>query len=236
MTYISDTQFYNPLYDGFDYDPQANKEMDKDAFLNLLVTQLRFQNPMEPMQDQEFISQLAQFSQLEQLANMSESLDTNTEVDYIMSQTIANTMATTLIGKTVVAEGSDFDMTSGEDVDLSFNLGADAATVKINIYDEGGSLVKTIEMDDVHKGNQTISWDGHNNNGTQLGSGTYSYEVHASTATGEEIAADKRVIGVVRSVKYEDGKAYLVVAGYKVDLGSIIEIVDGGNSAAYSGN
>jgi len=135
MTYISDTRFYNPLVDGYDA-PGQNNNLGKNDFLNLLVTQLQNQNPMEPMADTEFIAQLAQFSQLEQLENMSRSLDTNSEVDYIMSQTIANTMATTLIGKGVVAEGSNFSLTPGENTDLSFNLNAEAATVTINIFDE----------------------------------------------------------------------------------------------------
>ena len=236
MTYISDTQFYNPLYDGYDINPQANKEMDKDAFLQLMVTQLRFQNPLEPMQDQEFVSQLAQFSQLEQLENMSESLDTNTQVDYIMSQTIANTMATALIGKTVIAGGSDFDLVAGRDTDISFNLEGNASDVKINIYDEGGSLVKVINLEDIDKGDHTISWDGHGTNGTQLGSGTYSYEIHATNAAGDEIKANKRVIGIVDSVRYEDGQAFLIVDGYKVDLASIIEIDDSGSLSTHVDN
>ncbi|MCP4583188.1 MAG: flagellar hook assembly protein FlgD [candidate division Zixibacteria bacterium] len=234
MTYISDTQFYNPLVDGYE-PPGRNNDLGKDDFLNLLVTQLRYQNPLEPMQDTEFIAQLAQFSQLEQLENMSGSLDTNSEVDYIMSQTIANTMATTLIGKGVVAEGSSFSLTPGENVDLGFHLNAEAATVTINILDENGSKVKTITQDDVTKGNHTISWDGRNSNDTPLAPGEYSYEVHASSQTGEEITASRRVIGVVDSVKYMDGKAYLIVGGYKLDLSSIIEVVDNGNSSTQPG-
>ena len=62
--------------------------------------------------------------------------------------------------------------------------------------------------------------------------GQYSYEVHASSQTGEEIAVAKRVIGLVESVKYVEGRAYLKVGGYKIDLASVIEIVNNGNSHA----
>jgi len=233
MTYISDTQFYNPLVDGYDA-PSLQKDLGKSDFLNLLVTQLQNQNPLEPMQDQEFIAQLAQFSQLEQLENMSRSLDTNSEVDYIMSQTIANTMAVTLIGKTVVAEGADFNLKPGEDVGLSYNLGAEAETVTINVFDESGSLVRTVHLNDIAKGNNTYIWDGRNSSGTALSPGEYSYEVHATSQTGEEITVAKRVIGEIESVKYEDGRAYLVVGGYKLDLSTIIEIVRNGSSAIQS--
>ena len=108
--------------------------------------------------------------------------------------------------------------------------------VKINIYDEGGSLVKVINLEDINKGDHTISWDGHDTNGSQLGSGTYSFEVHATNAAGDEITANKRVIGVVDSVRYEDGQAFLIVDGYKVDLASIIEIVDSGSLSTHVDN
>jgi len=227
MTNISDITFYNPLVDG--YDSNVAKDLGKSDFLNLLVTQLRYQNPLEPIKDQEFVAQLAQFSQLEQLENMSESLATNTQVDYIMSQTIANTMATTLIGKTVIAEGADFYLTTGEDVDLSFNLGTDAANVTVTIYNPSGSAVREVQLNDLPKGDTTYSWDGRDDNGSLLSPGDYSYEVTALTGTGESITVEKRVIGAVDSVKYIDGKAYLMVGGYKVDLSTIIEIVDGQN-------
>ncbi|MCD6161899.1 MAG: flagellar hook assembly protein FlgD [candidate division Zixibacteria bacterium] len=228
MTYISDLQFYNPLYDG--YDASTSRDLAKDDFLQLLVTQLKYQDPLEPMKDQEFVAQLAQFSQLEQLENMSESLDVSTQVDYLMGQTIANTMATTLIGKTVVAEGCDFTLTPGEDTNLGYHLGTDAANVDINIYNEGGALVRTVHLDDVSEGNNTFAWDGRDDNDSPLGPGLYSYEVSGTTTAGETVTTQKRVIGMVNSVKYIDGKAYLFVGGgFQVDISTIIEIEQSDN-------
>jgi flagellar basal-body rod modification protein FlgD len=229
MTYITNnTQFYNPTLDGFDRN--TSQDLDKNAFLNLLVTQLQNQNPLEPMQDQEFISQLAQFSQLEQLENMSSTLATNSEVNYLMSQSIANTMATTLIGKTVVAEGTDFHLGIDDEVKLSFELGTEAATTTINIFNESKSLVRTVELSDLPGGINDYTWDGKNNAGIDLAPGQYSYEVHATTLSGTDVSVENRVMGTVESVKYEDGIAYLVVGGYKVSLSSIIEIVEGSSA------
>lgn len=228
MTHISDLQFYNPLYDG--YDSSTNRDLAKDDFLQLLVTQLQNQNPLDPMKDQEFVAQLAQFSQLEQLENMSESLDLSTQVDYIMSQTIANTMATTLIGKTVIAGGADFTLTPGENIDLGYHLGTDAANVSIKIYNEGGALVRTVRLDDVSEGNNMYSWDGKDDNDSPLGPGSYSYEVSGMTTAGETVTTQKLVIGLVSSVKYIDGLAYLIVGGgFQVDLSTIIEIEQSDN-------
>lgn len=234
MANIPNITFYDPYLDGYDY--SVKKDLEKSDFLHLLVTQLRYQNPLSPMQDHAFIAQLAQFSQLEQLGNMSRSLEMSTQVDYIMSQTIANTMATTLIGKIVVAEGTDFYLALAEQANLSYHLDTDAGSVTIRIYNENGSLVRTIQQEDIPKGNNTYTWDGCDDRGNQVSPGTYSYEVTASALSGEDIIVSKRVIGPVDSVKYIDGRAYLIVGGYKVDLSTIIEILnEGGLNIYYSG-
>ena len=231
MINIGEIQFTNPYTDGYSFN--IDKDLDKTDFLTLLVTQLRHQNPLEPMQDQEFVAQLAQFSQLEQLKNMNSSLEMATQVDYIMSQTIANTMATTLIGKTVIAEGADFNLIPGEDIDLGYNLGTDAASVSIKIFNETGTLVRTVNLENVDKGNNTYSWDGRNNDDSPLAPGEYSYEVSALTMSGDTVTAAKRVIGTVNSIKYIDGKAYMIVGGgFRVDLSTIIEILQPSESAS----
>ena len=225
MANIPNITFYDPTLDGYDY--SVKSDLGKEDFLHLLVTQLRYQDPLSPMQDQAFIAQLAQFSQLEQLENMTSSLETSTQVDYVMSQTIANTMATTLIGKTVVAEGADFYLALDGQANLSYHLDTEASSVTVKIYNESGALVRTIQQEEIPKGNNTYIWDGRDDNGNQASPGTYSYEVSASTLTGENVDVSKRVIGPVESVKYVDGRAYLIVGGYKVDLSTIIEILDG---------
>jgi flagellar basal-body rod modification protein FlgD len=236
MNTIGEISYANPYSkDGKSLTDAASDAMGKNDFLNLLVTQLRYQDPMNPMQDQEFISQLAQFSQLEQLKNMSSSLDTSTQVNYLMSQSIANTMATTLIGKTVVAEGSNINLTDGNSAKLSYNLGAAAANVTIKISNADGVTVKIVTQKNQASGNNSYTWDGHDDNGNLLADGSYTYEVTASTAAGETVTASNRVIGVVDAVKYQDGAAYLIVSGYKVDLSTIIEIVNSGNQS-YQGN
>ena len=231
MTAVSSTQPYGRQPEN--YTSALPDSLGKDDFLQLLVTQLRYQDPMDPMKDKEFVAQLAQFSQLEQLQNMSGSLDTNTQVDYIMSQTIANTMAASLIGKTVIAQGTDFTLTPGQNIDLAYNLATDAAHVSVKIYNDSGALVRTVTLEGVSQGDNVYTWDGRDNNDSPLAPGNYSYEISAETLTGETITSSKRVIGEVNSVKYVDGKAYLIVGGgFKVDLSTIIEIQQNDNAAA----
>ena len=214
----------------------GNSELGKEEFLNLLVTQLRYQDPLEPMKDTEFVAQLAQFSSLEQLSNINTSLDTSSQLNYILSQTIANTMATTLIGKEVIAAGDQIEHISGESEDLHFNLGADASEIEIKIYDENETLVRTLTEEDMGDGLNSVSWDGKNESGTTIASGNYTFEVTAKTAGGDNIDVETRRVGIVESVRYIDGQGYLIVGGQKIALSDIIEVNLPGSSDDKSDN
>jgi flagellar basal-body rod modification protein FlgD len=235
MNTIGNITFSNAYTDGTNKTKTATKELGKDQFLNLLITQLQHQNPLEPMEDSAYVAQLAQFSQLEQLENMSKSLDTSTQVNYLMSQTIANTMATSIIGKTVIADGSNLTLTPGQNAKLSYNLAADASDVTIKILNSEGAVVRTVDLENKTSGNNSYTWDGKDDSGSSLGAGEYTYEVTATNQSGEQVTTANRVIGMVDAVKYIDGKAYLMVDGYKVDLSTIIE-VDNGNNSNYQSN
>ena len=202
----------------------GKSNLGKEDFLNLLVTQLRYQDPMEPMQDSDFVAQLAQFSSLEQLSNINTSLDYSTQLDYILSQTIANTMATTIIGKEVVADGNSIYHQYETDSRLHFDLDADARDVEINIYDKAGTLVRTITEQDLDSGKNYIVWDGKDNSGSNVAGGEYTFDVEAKDAEGEPIGANTRLVGIVESVRYEDGKGYLIVGGQQIDMSDILEI------------
>jgi flagellar basal-body rod modification protein FlgD len=210
----------------------GNSTLGKDEFLNLLVTQLRYQDPMEPMKDTEFVAQLAQFSSLEQLSSINSSLDSSSQLDYILSQTIANTMATTLIGKQIIADGNQIPHTYGENDTLNFNLASDAADVEIKIYDDAGTLVRTITQEDLDSGMNSCQWDGKNESGVNVAAGEYTFQVTAKDSAGKDIKVETRRIGIVDSVRYIDGQGYLMVDGQKISLSDIIEVVEPGSSGS----
>jgi flagellar basal-body rod modification protein FlgD len=210
--------------------PAGNSKLGKDEFLNLLVTQLRYQDPMEPMKDTDFVAQLAQFSSLEQLSSINTSLDSSTQLNYVLSQTIANTMATTLIGKQIIAAGDQIGHSYNESDTLNFDLSSNAKTAEINIYDDAGTLVRTITREDLDKGMNSCTWDGKDNSGANLAAGNYTFKVTAKDDTGKDIAVETRRIGIVESIRYEDGQGFLIVDGQKVSLSDIIEVVQPGQS------
>ncbi len=203
---------------------RGRSNLGKTDFLNLLVTQLRYQNPMEPMQDTDFIAQLAQFSSLEQLSDINTSLGYSTELDYVLSQTIANTMATTIIGMEVVAEGNLISHTYEADESVHFELAADAVNIKVKIYDQAGALVRTISAENLEKGKNIIEWDGKNDSGTKLAGGEYTFEVEAKNSADESIDVSTRIVGIVDSIRYENGRGYLSINGQLIEMSDIIEV------------
>ena len=170
----------------------GNTSLGKGDFLNLLVTQLRYQNPLGPVKDTDFVAQLAQFSSFEQLSNINTSLDNSTQLNYVLSQTIANTMATTLIGKEVVAAGNQIAHKYDSDDTLRYNLSDNAAIVEIKIYDEKGALVRTISGENLDKGMNSMTWDGKDDTGANVAAGDYTYAVTAKDENGNDDTAETR--------------------------------------------
>jgi flagellar basal-body rod modification protein FlgD len=200
-----------------------SQELGKEEFLQLLVAQLRHQDPLEPMQDTEFIAQMSQFSSLEQLINMNKNLTNSIDLDYMTSQSIANSMATSLLGRTITAD-SDMIYLSDGDAEINFNLAGAASEVKISIYNEEGSLVNVLYDDFTAAGMNKIEWDGKSIDGLPVPQGQYRISVEAVAADGSEISARPFMVGKATKVQYMDGAAYLLVNGAMVMLGDIVEV------------
>lgn len=214
-------------YNGTPTSAVPNPELGKDEFLQMLVAQLRYQDPLEPMQDQEFIAQMAQFSSLEQMTNMNDNLTENLNWNYLLSQTINNTMATSLLGREVKANGSDVYIDNDTSAKLHYKLGAFAETVTIDIFDGSGKKIASHTVNQIGEGDQMFEWDGTTLSGDRAQAGTYSYTVTAVDAAGNEIVAAPYMKGIVTGVHYIEGQAYLIMDGAKISLGDVIEVGTG---------
>jgi flagellar basal-body rod modification protein FlgD len=203
------------------------KVMGKDDFLRLLIAKLANQDPMNPVQDEDFAAQLAQFSSLEQLSNMNQNLTQDMQWNYLLSQTISNTMATSLIGRTIRADASQVFLPTNGAADVALHLDRPATDVTITIKDANGNAVRTIAMHGVDQGDQIVNWDGASDDGTQQVSGLYSVTISATDGNGNVFTPSQFVQGKVSGVTYKDGIALLSIDGQLIPLAMVLEVKEG---------
>jgi flagellar basal-body rod modification protein FlgD len=198
-----------------------SKELGKDDFLTMFVAQLKYQDPLNPMQGQEFAAQLAQFSSLEQLFNVNETLQTLKS-----SQDDASRLqALNFIGKEIVANGDALQLEQGEIAAGSFLLGENAECT-VTIHNEDGYLLRTLYLGSLEAGSHSFEWNGHDGAGNLQAPGTYHFSVVARTATGQLVSGDPRINGKVTGVTLEDGSARLFVGQVPVSLSEVLEITE----------
>jgi len=202
----------------------ASQDLGKEDFLKLLVTQLNYQDPLNPMDNEQFIAQLAQFSSLEQLM----SLNSNMSSMAMAQVSMAGTEAVNFIGKEVKVLGNEIEYDGENPVDMNYELAGDAEEVTIKIYDEDDNLVKTIELGTQDEGMQSYTWDGLNNDLSSSAAGKYHYEVTAKDADGANVEAFTYLVGIVDSISYENGYPELVIGDNRVTLADVVEVLGEG--------
>ena len=195
-------------------------ELDKDAFLSLLITQLQNQDPMNPTDSTEFTAQLAQFSSLEQLGNVNKNLELLQDVQEVMN----NSQAVSLIGKQIIAHGNSLQRTDGQPVDCDFSLDQDAAVAVVTIYDSTGDFVKSVEEKNLAQGAHTLVWDGTDKNGNPVADGSYTFEILAADGDGRDIGATTFFSGIVERVTFENDKTWLTCGSEKIAMNDLHEV------------
>ncbi len=205
---------------------QAGKDLGRDEFLVLLTEQMKAQNPLEPTGNTEFVAQLATFSQLEQLTNISGALEASIETDLLMTQSITNLSATTLIGRTVKMAGDTFNLKQGDSANIQYNLFAAAQDLTVEIRDSSGNLVRTLTPPQRAAGDNTAVWDGRDNFGGVAPSGKYTYSVKAVDRNGIELETTTFATGKVESIDFSPSGASLLVDGQRVSLGNVLSVLE----------
>jgi flagellar basal-body rod modification protein FlgD len=195
----------------------AGKSMGRDDFLKLLIAQLQNQDPLKPLDNQEFAAQLATFNSLDQLIGINQKLDGMQSQQGILGQL----GAVSLIGKEIVADGNQISLTAGTPAAANYALAANAARVVISITDSNGNLVRTIETGSQAAGEQSVLWDGRDNAGKTVPAGAYSIAVNALDAAGNRVAASTRSRGVVTGVSLGGSELLLEIGAIKIPLSAV---------------
>jgi flagellar basal-body rod modification protein FlgD len=195
-----------------------------DTFLSLLTTQLRNQNPLEPLDTNEFTQQLVQFTSVEQ------QLKTNDYLEALVlgnqntagSQYAANNQAISMIGTTVVAQSSVTTLKDGA-AEWTFTLGKSAPNSEVTIRNDTGAIVFTKQLS-LSEGQASFEWDGKDESGLDYPEGNYSITINAQDADSNHVTALTQVRGEVDSVDLTGDLPVLMVGGARINLDAVLSV------------
>ena len=216
MSTVTDTSLYAQL--GLNVNAQNNDrrgDLGQEDFLELMITQLRNQDPLNPMDNAEVTSQIAQLSTVNGINQLNNTLlALSGQMDVSQSMQAAN-----LIGKSVLVPGSKValgsnpdDPTLKEATPFGVDLISSAANVVLTIHDASGKAVRKIELGPQASGVIDVGWDGRGDGGSPLNDGAYTVQVAAMDADGNAIPAEALTYGQVSSVAYSS-------TGLRINLG-----------------
>ena len=194
--------------------------MGRDAFMKLLVTQLQNQDPLDPMDAREMVSQLSELTSVEKLAAIEHRL---TALE-IASAGMANTQVSSLVGKTVTADASSLRLEEAGSVNGVYRLEGSSEKTTITIRDESGRAIRTVEAGAMYPGERSFTWDGNDDSGTRMPPGRYTMEIRAESAQGTPVSVSTEITGTVTSVSYENGYPELLVGEARLLLGDVTSI------------
>jgi len=207
--------------------PQNKTEMDQDSFLTLLVAQLTHQDPLSPMEDVDMTSQLAEFSSLEQLTNINDGiagLGKSMEQSDMLS-------AVSFIGKEVKAEGYKISVDEGNVSSIYYGFSEPVSSIMMNIYDDEGAIIRTINLGSKQAGSYQYEWDGKNEGGQAMPDGAYGVGILGEDGEGKPVMVQTEISGKVDAVVNDKGTQYLRLKdGRYISFMNVKEIVDPGSA------
>jgi flagellar basal-body rod modification protein FlgD len=198
--------------------------MNENDFLLLFTTQLKNQDPTQPQDNTAFVSQLAQFSQLEATTSMSTSL--NNLISTMQGNGLTN--AASLIGQSVSAAGIAANLASGGTVSASISLPSGASSVEVDVYDATNTLVHKETLGSQQPGNLAYTWDGTKTDGSSAPAGQYTLSASAVVG-GNPATPTVSINDVIKSVSLSPSTQALELTlqgGSTVPLSSISQILN----------
>lgn len=189
-----------------------------DTFLSLLTTQLKNQDPLSPLDSNQFTQQIVQMTGVEQ------QLLTNDLLKKLVSNTGSGvSTAVSLIGKEVRAD-ADVSALKGGKAEWTYNLDRAATDVKLEVLDDKGRVIRSIAPTDNKAGDHRFTWDGKSAAGTPMAEGVYSLRVTAKDGSGATVKSTVFADGLVTGVEQKDGSTLLTINGAQVAWDKIIAI------------
>ena len=199
----------------------AGSALGKDAFLQLLVTQMKHQNPLDPQENGEFVAQLAQFSSLEGIQALNQSVG-GILTGMGSSQAL---QASSLVGRSVIVQNDKAMVDTTESFTGQVVLPQNITEGKVTIKDKDGNVIKTIELEAQKAGTADFIWDGTNDKGEKVDPGTYTFAA-STTVDGKSVTLATLLPAKVNSISFQNGgEMMLNLAGIgKVGISKVTTI------------
>jgi len=213
---LSDVAEINPETKAGQSQAKLNDELNR--FLNLLITQLKNQDPLDPMDANEFTSQLVQFASVEQQIYQNANLEKLLNI----SQTSQVATMVDFIGTTIEAKGSELQLDNAKGK-FTYELEVKANEVNIAVRNSSGLTVFTTEGETA-TGKHTFEWDGRDNSGNQMADGPYTVIVSAQDREGNLQDVAQTTFGRVTGAGADDGKVSLFMGKVTVFMDDVLAV------------
>jgi flagellar basal-body rod modification protein FlgD len=190
-----------------------------DTFLNLLVSQLKHQDPLKPLDTNEFTQQLVQYASVEQQLQANENLEALQK----LAAAQAALSAVGYLGARVSTSGAQTSLQNGQ-ASWTYRIDGDAPTAKITIRNEAGATVYS-RSTNLQSGRRAFTWDGGLSTGGKAPDGRYTITIEAQDSDGKAVQVSTEVTGRVQSVDLSGTEPMLMVNESAVPLSSVREVV-----------
>jgi len=205
-------------------DAADKNQMGQQQFLQLLVAQMRHQDPINPLDGADFAAQLAQFNSVEQLINVNSGIKELYESQEMMSAGLTNSLAASLTGKHVKALSNAVHLPPGDSATVQYKLNNSASKVEIVITNESGREVRRETLQNVSASSHEWKWDGRNENGDRMPDGQYNVSINATNDDDSSVNVLTYVEGIATKVRYTGDGVQLTVNGIQVPIGDVEEV------------
>lgn len=199
----------------------GNSELGKDAFMTLLLTQMKNQDPTNPLKSHEMAAQLAQFTSLEKLNNINDGISAL----HKDAQPEHNFQALSFIGKTISTDNSKVSrMEKDAHHDVRFSLPADAQTLTLQVKDSEGKVVRTLENKNLKAGKNEMVWNGLTDEGAAAPVGDYTLGFEAVGSNGHKLHVETKAEGVISGVNFTPMGPQLLVGKQVINMADVKSI------------
>ncbi len=227
VTNTTDTSTAQKLFQELDPTPKQRvpkKVLDRDDFIQLFIKQLEYQDPMKPLDNNQMATQLALFSQVDQLFDLNEKL--GKALDLAHSQEMG--LVSNLVGRLVRVEGNTGRVENGTFLGATVHLDDPVNDLKVKIYASDGTLVKTLDLGGLAAGDHAIAWDATNEAGQKVADGDYSLRLEWDGP--DDLKPGVETVGRVTRALLGDDPQLVINDRLKVNPEDLKEIISGGGA------